>query len=252
MPNAQHPQPVALITGAAQRIGRQVAHTLHDRGYTVAVHYRRSAEAADALCKALNQKRADSAAAFSADFAKLDELQQLADSVLQRFGRLDALINNASDFYPTPIHSIKLEDWDRLFASNVRAPLFLAQAFAEALTATRGCIINMADIYADRPLAEHSVYCSAKAALVMLSKSLALELAPAVRVNAIAPGAILWPEDNNSDFSVQEKLNLENKVPLKRIGSPDDIANTIAFLVCDAPYITGQVISVDGGRTLSQ
>lgn len=251
MAETRHSEPVALITGAAQRIGRQVATTLHQRGYSIVVHFRQSADAAHSLCAELNRTRPDSALAIAADFADINALQTFAAEVLNRFGRLDALINNASDFYPTPLGSVTLEDWDRLLASNVRAPLFLSQAFAEALRSSQGCIVNMADIYADRPLAQHSVYCSAKAALVMLSKSLALELAPHVRVNAIAPGAILWPEEN-SDFSVQEKLNLESKVPLKRIGSPDDIANTIAFLVCDAPYITGQVIAVDGGRTLSQ
>ncbi len=247
----QHPEPVALITGAAQRIGKAVALSLHARGYSIVIHYRHSDEAANTLCAELNKTRADSAAAIAADFADIDALQGFADAVLKRFGRLDALINNASDFYPTPIGAITLKDWDQLFASNVRAPLFLAQAFSKALSTSQGCIINMADIYAERPLDQHSVYCSAKAALVMLSKSLALELAPAVRVNAIAPGAILWPEQD-SDFSAQEQRNMQDKVPLKRIGSPEDIAKTIAFLVCDAPYITGQTIAVDGGRTLSQ
>ncbi|MFT5033590.1 MAG: pteridine reductase [Bacteroidia bacterium] len=251
MTTTLHPEPVALITGAAQRIGRAVAQTLHARGYSVLVHYRQSAEAANTLCTELNEKRADSAAAIAADFADIDALPGFADAVLKRFGRLDALINNASDFYPTPLGTVTPEDWDRLFVSNVRAPLFLAQAFTEALRAAQGCIINMADIYAERPLVQHSVYCSAKAALVMLSKSLALELAPAIRVNSIAPGAILWPEQH-SDFSAQEQRNMKDKVPLERIGSPDDIAKTVAFLVCDAPYITGQTIAVDGGRTLSQ
>lgn len=251
MATTQHPEPVALITGAAQRIGRTVAQTLHARGYSIIVHYRQSAEAANSLCIELNEKRANSAAAIAADFADIDALLPFADAVLDRFGRLDALINNASDFYPTPLATVTIQDWDRLFASNVRAPLFLAQAFTAALSASRGCIINMADIYAERPLANHGVYCSAKAALVMLSKSLALELAPAVRVNAIAPGAILWPEQS-SEFSAQEQRNMQDKVPLKRSGSPEDIAKTIAFLVCDAPYITGQTIAVDGGRTLSQ
>ena len=251
MANAKHHEAVAVITGAAQRIGRQVAQSLHQRGFTIVVHYRKSAEAAESLCEELNAKRADSALAMAADFSEDDSLQGFAEDVLQRFQRIDALINNASDFYPTPVGKITTQDWDRLMASNVKAPLFLAQAFADALRAAKGCIINMADIYAERPLAEHTVYCSAKAALVMLSKSLALELAPDVRVNAIAPGAILWPEAD-SDFSAQEQNNLQEKVPLKRIGSPEDIANTIAFLVCDAHYITGQVIAVDGGRTLSQ
>lgn len=246
-----HTHPVALVTGGAQRIGRHVACALHDRGYTVIVHYRRSADAANTLCAELNQKRSDSAAALGADFGKPDEIQRFAEAALQTYGRLDVLINNASDFYPTPLGDITPDDWERLFASNVRAPLFLAQAFTKALSSAQGCIINMADIYAERPLPEHSVYCSAKAALVMLSKSLALELAPLVRVNAIAPGAILWPQEDSA-FSAQEQRNLKDKVPLGKIGNPDDIASTIVFLVCDAPYITGQVIAVDGGRTLSQ
>lgn len=246
-----HTHPVALVTGGAQRIGRHVACALHDRGYTVIVHYRRSADTANTLCAELNQKRSDSAAALGADFGKPDEIQRFAEAALQTYGRLDVLINNASDFYPTPLGDITPDDWDRLFASNVRAPLFLAQAFTKALSSAQGCIINMADIYAERPLPEHSVYCSAKAALVMLSKSLALELAPLVRVNAIAPGAILWPQEDSA-FSAEEQRNLKDKVPLGKIGNPDDIASTIVFLVCDAPYITGQVIAVDGGRTLSQ
>ncbi len=251
MANAKHHEAVAVITGAAQRIGRQVAQRLHERGFTIVVHYRKSSEAAASLCEELNAKRADSALAMAADFSEADSLSRFAEDVLQHFQRVDALVNNASDFYPTPVGRITIQDWDRLMASNVKAPLFLSQAFADALRAANGCIINMADIYAERPLAEHTVYCSAKAALVMLSKSLAMELAPDVRVNAIAPGAILWPEAD-SDFSVQERNNLKDKVPLKRIGSPSDIANTIAFLICDAPYVTGQIIAVDGGRSLSQ
>lgn len=246
-----HPNPVALVTGAAQRIGRHIALALHRRGYSVILHYRNSKDAANDLCRELNSERPDSAAILAADFAVLDEVHHLAEAALARFGRLDALINNASDFFPTPVGAIQPEDWDQLFASNLRAPLFLSQALAPALKASGGCIVNMADIYAERPLREHSVYCSAKAALVMLSKSLALELAPEVRVNAIAPGAILWPEEN-STFSAGEQRNVQEKVPLRRRGEPEDIARTVAFLVCDAPYITGQVIAVDGGRSLSQ
>lgn len=243
--------PVALITGGAQRIGRQVAKTLHERGYNIIVHYRRSAEAAEELTEQLNGKRAGSAALCAADFSKPGAARELADNALAHFGRLDVLVNNASDFYPTPVGDISEQDFDTLMASNLRAPLFLSQALSAALRANRGCIVNMVDIYAQRPLQNHTLYCCAKAGLAMLTQSLALELAPDIRVNGVAPGAILWPSED-SDFSAQEQRNIDEKVPLRRIGNPEDIAKTISYLVCDAPYVTGQIIAVDGGRTLSQ
>ena len=235
--------PVALITGGAQRIGGQIAETLHQRGYRVIIHYRRSRDAADALAAKLNRERANSAATLAADFAQSGAAEQLADSAKAEFGRIDALVNNASDFHAGPIGS--------LLASNLRAPLFLSQALAPELKARKGCIVNLVDIYAQRPLAEHTAYCCAKAGVAMLTQSLALELAPEVRVNGVAPGAILMPSEDSA-FAQQEKRNIEQKVALRRIGEPQDIASTIAFLVCDAPYITGQIIAVDGGRTLSQ
>ncbi|MBB3048125.1 pteridine reductase [Litorivivens lipolytica] len=243
--------PVALITGGAQRIGRQIAKTLHQRGYRILIHYRRSTDAAEELAGELNNQRADSAAILSADFAQSGAAETLAQAAINTFGRVDALINNASDFYPTPVGRITEQDFDGLMASNLRAPLFLSQALASELAARNGCIVNLVDIYAQRPLAEHTAYCCAKAGVAMLTQSLALELAPAVRVNGVAPGAILMPTEESA-FVSQEKLNIEQRVALRRIGEPDDIARTIAFLVCDAPYITGQILAVDGGRTLSQ
>lgn len=243
--------PVALITGGAQRIGRQIAETLHQRGFRIIIHYRRSRDAADAVAAKLNSERANSAVTLTADFAQNGSAEQLADSAKAQFGRVDALINNASDFYPTPVGTISEADFDTLIASNLRAPLFLSQALAPELSSRKGCIVNLVDIYARRPLAEHTAYCCAKAGVAMLTQSLALELAPEVRVNGVAPGAILMPSEDSA-FAQQEKRNIEQKVALRRIGEPQDIASTIAFLVCDAPYITGQIIAVDGGRTLSQ
>lgn len=243
--------PVALITGGAQRIGRQIAETLHQRGYRVIIHYRRSQDAADKLVDTLNAERPHSAASLAADFAETGAAEQLAAKAQTLFGRVDALVNNASDFHPTPVGKISEADFDTLMASNLRAPLFLSQALAPELSARKGCIVNLVDIYAQRPLAEHTAYCCAKAGVAMLTQSLALELAPNVRVNGVAPGAILLPSEDSA-FADQEKRNIEEKVALRRIGEPQDIASTIAFLVCDAPYITGQIIAVDGGRTLSQ
>ncbi len=243
--------PVALITGGAQRIGGQIAEILHQRGYRVIIHYRRSRDAADALAAKLNNERANSAVTLAADFAQSGAAEQLADSAKAEFGRIDALVNNASDFHAGPIGSITEADFDTLLASNLRAPLFLSQALAPELKVRKGCIVNLVDIYAQRPLAEHTAYCCAKAGVAMLTQSLALELAPEVRVNGVAPGAILMPSEDSA-FAQQEKRNIEQKVALRRIGKPQDIASTIAFLVCDAPYITGQIIAVDGGRTLSQ
>ena len=243
--------PVALITGGAQRIGRAVCETLHDRGYRVLIHYRRSVGPARELAESLNKRRPNSAATLPADFAVKGATEKLAHAARHQFGRVDVLINNASDFYPTPVGEIREEDFDTLFASNLRAPLFLSQALAPTLREHSGCIINMVDIYAQRPLKDHTVYCCAKAGVHMLTQSLAQSLAPDIRVNGVAPGAILMPTED-SDFADQEAKNIEEKVPLARIGEPLDIARTIAFLVCDAPYITGQIIAVDGGRTLSQ
>jgi len=246
--------PVALITGAARRIGAQIAHTLHQRGYRVILHYRQSASEAEALCQQLNQQRPDSAVTLGADLNQLADIQDLSERSLQQWGRLDLLVNNASSFYPTPLGSGTEAQWDDLIGSNMKAPFFLAQALAVALKQQRGSIINIVDIHADHPLKEYPIYCMAKAGNAMLVKSLARELAPEVRVNGIAPGAILWPNEDQQqglEFSQEGQQQLLDKVPLERIGEPADIARTLVFLADEAPYITGQIVAVDGGRTLS-
>ena len=236
----------ALVTGAAGRLGAQIARTLHQNGANLIIHYRRSADAAEALVAELNRTRADSAVALAADLAIPAQLDKLAADACDAFAGLDLLLNNASSFYPTRFGEIDQAQWDDLIASNYRAPLFLAQACYPALKQAAGCIINLVDIYASRPLAGHSVYCSAKAANQMLVKSLALELAPEVRVNGIAPGAILWPESGDSP---QYQQAIIDQVPLCRRGDPHNIADTALFLASN-DYITGEVIHVDGGRLL--
>lgn len=244
---------VALVTGAARRIGATTVNMLHQQGATVFVHYRNSKMEAEKLCDELNEIRPGSCFIEQAELSEISSLQKLVDVVIKKAGRLDILINNASSFFPTKIGEITEDHWDSLFSSNLKAPLFLSQAAAPHLTKTQGCIVNMVDIHAERPLAEHPVYCTAKAGLLMLTKSLAKELGPNVRVNGVSPGAILWPEaDGNSPEITLEHQALLDKTSLKREGSPDDIAKAILFLVCDAPYITGHIIPVDGGRLLNQ
>lgn len=238
---------VVLITGAARRIGAAVAEHLHGAGATVAIHYRGSEGEANALVQRLSELRPGSAAAYQADLCDLSTLDPLVASVSEQFGRLDFLINNASTFYPTPLGSISADNWNDLLGTNLRAPLFLAQAAAGALRASRGAIVNMVDIHAWRPLHDHSVYCAAKAGLDMLTRSLARELGPEVRVNGVAPGPILWPEQG-ADAGQKQKIIAATA--LKRAGQPLDIAKTILFLLRDADYITGQVIAVDGGRSI--
>lgn len=246
MTNASAIRKVALVTGAARRIGAAIAQRLHADGYDLALHYRHSQADMDALLAELNAARADSAIALQADLAAFDRLPELVAHAVGRFGRLDALVNNASAFYPTPIGSTTPAQWDDLFASNARAPFFLSQAAAPHLRAARGGIVNLIDIHAEQPLAGHAVYCMAKAALRMLTKSLAVDLAPDVRVNAIAPGAILWPE-HGKDAASQEALLA--RTPLGRTGAPEDIAGAVAWLLGDAAgYVTGQTLRVDGGR----
>lgn len=241
--------PVVLITGAAQRIGAEIAECLHAAGYNVIIHYRRSAENADGLAKALNTKRENSACCIEADLNNIADLKILTEKTVATWNRIDALINNASGFYPTAIGNTTEEQWEELIGSNMKAPFFLVQALSKFLAEQKGAIVNIADIYAEKPLINHTVYCMAKAGNVMLTKSLARELAPHVRVNGIAPGAILWPEQCNA---TSEKLQQEilGKTPLARTGSANDIAKTALFLLRDAPYITGQIIAVDGGRSL--
>ncbi|QIL19673.1 pteridine reductase [Thermomonas sp. HDW16] len=237
---------VALVTGAARRIGAAIARRLHADGVDLALHYRSSQAEMDALLAELNATRAGSVIALQADLAAFDRLPELIAQTVGRFGRLDALVNNASAFYPTAFGSVTPAQWDELFASNARAPFFLAQAATPHLQAAHGGIVNIADIHGETPLAGHSVYCMAKAALLMLTKSLAVDLAPTVRINAIAPGAILWPE-HGKDEAAQAALLA--RVPLARMGTPEDIAAAVAWLLGDASgYVTGQTLHVDGGR----
>ena len=244
---------VALVTGAARRIGATTVKMLHQHGATVVVHYRNSKTDAVKLCDELNAIRTHSCFIQQAELAEVDSLEKMVEAVIKQAGRLDILINNASSFFPTKVGEITEDHWDNLFASNLKAPLFLSQAAAPHLMKSQGCIVNMVDIHAERPLAEHPVYCVAKAGLLMLTKSLAKELGPNVRVNGVSPGAILWPEaDGNSAEVTLEHQALLEKTSLKREGSPDDIAQAIFFLVAEAPYITGHIIPVDGGRLLNQ
>ena len=238
----------ALVTGAANRLGAQIARTLHQNGANLIIHYRSSAAAARALVDELNLARADSALALAADLAVDADVDDLGRRACGAFGGLHILVNNASSYFPTRFGEIDRRSWDELISSNYKAPLFLAQACYPALRKKRGCIINMVDIYASRPLSGHSVYCSAKAANQMLVKSLALELAPEVRVNGIAPGAMLWPESGEPGDEQQPELL--RKVPLRRLGGAQAIADTVLFLTSN-DYITGEVIRVDGGRLLT-
>lgn len=237
----------AIVTGAARRIGAVVARHLHARGLCVVIHYRASADAAEALADELNGVRPDSALTIGADLADPAAPETIVRTALDVFGRLDLLVNNASDFYPTPLPEATQVQWDELMAGNLRGPFFLSQAAAPALTEAGGAIVNIADVHAFAPLKFNSIYCQAKAGLVMQTRALALELAPEVRVNAIAPGSILWPEGEAArDDESREKMLAG--IPLGRQGEPDDIARAVAFLGLDAPYVTGQVLAVDGGR----
>ncbi|GAB2893130.1 pteridine reductase [Microbulbifer echini] len=237
-----------LITGAAARLGRAIAEELHN-DHRVVIHYRNSAEAARALAQNLNERRPNSAIALHSDLSSAQACSDLARRAQDVWGGIDALVNNASAFHPTPVGKATEEDWDRLVGSNLKVPFFLTQALKESLGRQQGCVVNMADIHAERPMPEHTIYCAAKAGLVMLTKSLALELSPQIRVNAVAPGAILWPEQEASNEA--KKAQITQRIPLARTGDPSDIAKTVRFLVCDAPYINGQVIAVDGGRNLN-
>lgn len=239
---------VALITGSAKRLGAQIARALHNAGMNIVVHYRNSGEAAQKLKAQLEQSRPNSVALIQADLLQIDQFDDLLIKVIANWGRLDVLVNNASVFYPTKVGEIDLKDWEVLLGANLKAPLFLAQAANKYLQKTGGNIINIADIHGDRPLKEHTVYSVAKAGLIMLTKSLARELGSKVRVNAVAPGAILWPE---SDMAEDIKQDIVLATALKRSGEPNDIAQAVLYLAQDAVYTTGQVLVVDGGRTLS-
>ena len=238
---------VVLVTGAARRIGAAIVTRLHADGARVAIHYRGSSDEAEKLAAGLNDVRGNSAATFQADLLATTDVPVLVDDVVSWGGRLDGLVNNASTFYPTPVGTITETEWDDLVGSNFKAPLFLSQAAAPHLAKHSGSIVNIVDIHAQRPLRNHPVYGPAKAALAMLTRSLAKDLAPEIRVNGVSPGAILWPEDGMSDSARQSILR---QVPLERAGNPDDIAGCVEFLMRDAAYITGQIIAVDGGRSI--
>jgi pteridine reductase len=238
---------VVLVTGAAKRVGAALVQGFHARGARVAIHCHRSLDAAQSLQKTLNAQRADSAIVVQEDLLESAALPRIVAKTTTAFGRLDVLINNASTFYPTPLGSVTIEQWDDLMGSNLRAPLFLSQAAAPHLRATKGLIINMIDIHSQRPLPRHPVYSTAKAGLAMLTRSLARELGPDVRVNGISPGPILWPE-GGIDESLKNEIVA--KTLLKRSGAPDDVVRTALFFAVDAPYVTGQILAVDGGRSV--
>jgi pteridine reductase len=242
------PRPVVLITGAARRIGAEIARGLHAAGYDLVLHYRRSRAEMNALVAELEAARKDSTLALAMDLANTRKLPGIVDACMRRFGRLDALINNASAFYPTPMGAATTALWDELFSSNARAPFFLAQAAAPHLKQAHGSIVNIVDIYAERPLPGYPVYCMAKAALAMMTLALAQELGPQVRVNGVAPGAVLWP-DAGKDYADQRELVA--RTPLRRAGTPKDVVATVLFLLRDAKFTTGQILRVDGGRSLA-
>ena len=240
--------PVMLITGGARRVGAEIARTLHAAGATVVLHCRNSVAEAAALAVELNARRDHSARVVRHDLCDTAGLPGLVADLVAHCGRLDALINNASSFRATPVGGIDEAAWDDLVGSNLKGPVFLSQAAAPHLAKVNGSIINITDIHAERPLKNYPLYCAAKAGLLGLTRALALELGPAVRVNAVAPGAIQWPETGN-DFPPAEQQAIIDHTVLKRSGTPADIARTVKFLIFDAPYVTGQVINVDGGRT---
>ena len=238
---------VALITGAAHRIGAEMAQQLHAAGMNIALHYRSSASRADALAATLNQQRPNSVKLIQGDLLNHDDLTRIVEEAAIHWQRLDVLINNASSFYATPVGAASEAQWDDLIGTNLKAPFFLSQAAWPHLKRQHGCIINVVDIHAQRPMKGYPIYSAAKAGLAMLTMSLARELGPEVRVNGVAPGAILWPEHELDEETKQQILD---RTALKRQGTPKDIARTALFLIRDADYISGQIISVDGGRSL--
>ena len=241
---------VVLITAGAKRVGAAICRKLHLHGASLMVHYRSSLEEAQWLETELNQIRPGSVALVRADLLDISQIPRLISQTIQKFGKLDALINNASSFFPTPVGAVTEAGWDDLIGSNLKAPLFLSQEAAPHLKNQFGCIVNIIDIHADRPLKNYVIYSSAKAGLSSLTRSLALELAPEIRVNGVSPGPIVWPENDEwKDLSVRQSII--SKTLLKRMGEPDDIARTVLFLIADAPYVTGQIIVVDGGRSVN-
>jgi pteridine reductase len=237
-----------LITGGAKRVGAAIARELHAAGANLAIHFKSSASEAANLALELNSARAGSAQTIRADLLDVSQMQMLADFATRHFGGLDILINNASTFYPTKLGNITPAAWDDLMGTNLKAPLFLAQAAVPALRKSRGLIINIVDIHATRPLRDYPLYCAAKAGLHMLTRSLAKELGPDIRVNGISPGPVLWPE-GQGDSAVRGKI--VQRTILQRMGTPSDIARTVRFFATDAPFITGQILAVDGGRSVA-
>ena len=236
----------ALISGGAARIGAQIVRTLHENDYKVIIHYHQSEEFAQALCHELNSKRNDSAQLVVADLGDNKAIKKLTQTIKS----LDLLVNNASVFYPTSTENSTIEDWDKIININLRAPFFITTGLSKVLATSQGSIVNIIDIHSDRPLKNHSIYNISKAGLKMLTKTLAKELAPNIRVNGISPGSILWPQDL-AELSEEEKLNMLNRIALNRQGSTEDIAEAVLFLA-DSKYITGEVINIDGGRSLNQ
>ncbi|TAH47584.1 MAG: pteridine reductase [Betaproteobacteria bacterium] len=246
--NAPAHAPVILVTGAARRVGAEIARTLHGAGACVALHYRHSAQEAERLAAALVAERPGSACSVGGDLGEDGVPERVAATVLERFGRVDGLVNNASSFFPTEVGHIDRAAWDDLIGSNLKGPLFLSQALAPALRAARGAIVNIVDIHAEQPLRHYLLYSVAKSGLAGLTRALALELAPEVRVNGVSPGPIDWPEDGQ--FPPAERARIIAHTLLQRTGSPADIARTVRFLLLDAPYVTGQILAVDGGRSI--
>ena len=237
----------ALITGAARRVGAQLARALHAEGANLAIHCHRSLAQAQRLSAELNAVRPASAEVFGADLRDAAQPAHLVAQTCTRFGGLNLLINNALSFYPTPLGTITLAQWQDLMGTNLQAPLFMAQAAAAPLKASRGASINIVDIHGLRPLRDHTVYSTAKAGLIMLTRALARELAPEVRVNAVAPGAVLWPE---AGMDEERKEKILEQTPLHRTGSPADIARAVLFFAAESPFVTGQILAVDGGRSV--
>ena len=237
---------VILVTGGARRVGAAIVRRLHAAGASILLHYRSASSAAEALANELGCARPGSVRTLRADLLATDGLPALVDRALGAFGRLDGLVNNASSFFATPIGAIREADWTDLIGTNLKAPLFLSQAAAPFLRESRGAIVNIVDIHAERPLARYPVYCAAKAGLAGLTRALAIELAPEVRVNGVAPGPISWPETD--DFDLRERAAIVEHTLLKRVGDPEDIAGAVEYLL-SAPYVTGQILAVDGGRS---
>jgi len=242
--------PVALITGSAHRLGAHTAQRLHEQGWNLVIHYRSREEQARSLVKTMNQQRQNSAIALQADLNLMEDTTQLGQGAIAHWGRLDALVNSASVFYPNPTCEATEDDWNSIMHTNLKAPFFLLQACLPALQKSMGSVINLIDIYSEKPLSEHPLYCASKAGLAALTRSWAKDLAPQVRVNGVSPGAILWP-DGDAAVDAGYQSRILDKTPLKRTGTPEDIARTIVFLLTEAPFITGQIISVDGGRSLN-